>query len=347
MNIELNPNLLDVVEIPKKFLGDETPGTTLGTVVEVFGNPPSSLLVEIADQGGVPQHLVEVPASEAGKVWSAPQREEGAAESVAGVRFQKGILLLQNGLVGEAIADLRAAFEADPRLAGTLMNLASDLAQRGGYDSAIFLYELIVELQPENQLNRRNLLAAHINRGVWHARHGALEKAIDDFSVPLMLEAPEDLAQRARHDLVATYTQWGIRLSGINRFREALANFATSLQIQPSQVTRKNLAIGLVSWQASRVEGKQTPSAAAFKQPMRMGLSLSECLNAYGATVANLGDVDSAQRILQAAIQADPANELAHANLTSVEASRRSAVPAHLDFGITAIEPEPAQAAAA
>ncbi len=347
MNIELSPKLLDVVEVPNKFLGYETPGTALGTVVEVFGNPASSLLVEISDEGGVPQDLVEMPASEARKVWSAPQRDEQASEGAAGSRFQRGILLLQNGVVGEARAEFRAAFEVDPRLAGTLMNLANGLAERGGYDSAIFLYELIIELQPENQLTKRNLLAAHINRGVWYAGQGALDKAIDDFSVPLMLEAPEDLAHRAQHNLVASYTQRGLDLFGMKRFLEAFGSFAAALQIQPSDITRKNLAIALVAVQAFQGERKQAPPVAAFKQPIRMGLSYSECLGAYGATLTSLGDQDIARRILDKAVDLDPHNELAQANLARLQASQQAAAAVQMEMGITIIEPEPAQPAAA
>lgn len=76
MNIELSPKILDVVEVPDRFLGSETAGVVLGTVVEVFGEPRGELLVEVNDENGIPLDLVLLPASEAKKVWSSPEPEK-------------------------------------------------------------------------------------------------------------------------------------------------------------------------------------------------------------------------------------------------------------------------------
>ncbi len=46
-----------------------------------------------------------------------------------------------------------------------------------------------------------------------------------------------------------------------------------------------------------------------------MGLTLSECLNAHGATLAGLGKFSEAKRALEDAIKANPQNETARKNL--------------------------------
>ncbi|MGB9488265.1 MAG: hypothetical protein WCD04_19400, partial [Terriglobia bacterium] len=261
MNIELSPKILDVVEVPNRFLGSETPGVALGTVVEVFGEPRGELLVEVTDENGVPLDLVLLPASETKKLWSSPKPEKQASSDEGATNeFQKGVLLLQNGLLAEAKTYFELAFKHDPRLAGTLMNSANGLAERGMYDAAIFVYQLVLELQPGNRLTRRNLAAMHINRGIQYSKRGAPDKAVEEFGHSLSLEPSGEIAQKAQHNLGAAYTQLGTRLAEINRQQEAVATLYFALQISPSDVTRRNLAIALVSLQASRAEGsRQTP----------------------------------------------------------------------------------------
>ena len=342
MNIELSPKILDVVEVPNRFLGSETPGVALGTVVEVLGEPNGGLLVEVTDESGVPRDLVLLPASEAKKVWASPEPEKQvSSDEGAANEFQKGVLLLQNGHIAEAKTHFEFAFKHDPRLAGTLMNLAIGSGKRGMFDAAILVYQLVLELQPENRLTRRNLAATHINRGIQYAGRGALDKAVEDFGYSLSLEPSGEIAQKAQHNLVAAYTQLGLRLAEINRHQESVANFFIALQIGPSDLTRRNLAIALVSLQASRAEGsRQTPSVYGFRNPIQMGLTFSECLNAFGATLANLGDVEGARRALMEALQADPENGLARNNLARLDTTRESAGPSWMNFGISSIEPQ-------
>jgi tetratricopeptide (TPR) repeat protein len=346
MNIELSPKILDVVEVPNRFLGFETPGVALGTVVEVFGEPRKELLVEVSDENGVPQDLVTLPISEAKKVWSSPEPErEASSNEGATNEFQRGWLLLQNGLLAEAKTHFELAFKHDPRLAGTLMNSANEPAKRGMYDAAIFIYQLVLELQPENHLTRHNLAATHINRGIQYGEKGALDKAVEDFGYSLSLEPSGEIAQKAQHNLVAAYTQLGTRLAEINRHQESVANLFIAFQIGPSDITRRNLAIALVSLQASRAEGsRQNLSIAGFRNPIQMGLTLSECLSAFGATLANLGDMEGARHALIEALRIDEENELARTNLATLDTTKESAGPSWMNFGISLIQPQHADA---
>jgi tetratricopeptide (TPR) repeat protein len=275
-------------------------------------------------------------------VWSSSESEkQKSADDNATVQFQKGVLLLQNGLLAEAKAHFKEAFKHDPRFAGTLMNSANEPAKRGMYDVAIFIYQLVLELQPENGLTRRNLAATYINRGIQYAGKGALDKAVEDFGYSLSLEPSGEIAQKTQHNLVAAYTQLGTRLAEINRHQESVANLFIALQISPSDLTRRNLAIALVSLQASRAEGsRQTLSLSDFRIPIQMGLTLSECLNAFGATLANLGDVEAARRALLAAVKSDPENEQARNNLARLDTAKETAGPSWMNFGISSIEPQ-------
>jgi len=52
-----------------------------------------------------------------------------------------------------------------------------------------------------------------------------------------------------------------------------------------------------------------------FREPLIMGLTLSECLTAYGATLAILGEVAEGRRAFESAIEADSRNRTALHNL--------------------------------
>src|SRR6266568_2699745 len=95
----LNPRLLDLVEVPANLLGGERPGSVFGTVLELFGEGPDRLLVEVTDESGVPSDFVSVDPSKVKKLWTSPQLAEGRGEPVdAKAHYERGILLLQNGL---------------------------------------------------------------------------------------------------------------------------------------------------------------------------------------------------------------------------------------------------------
>lgn len=345
MDTTFHPKLLDVVEFPATLLGEESAGTAQGTVVEDFG---TALLVEVSNDQGVPSDFATVPVDVATTVWSAPKRGQEATALAADAKtsFEKGLLLLHQGLVQDAKREFRTAFELDPRCAGALMNMGSDVAKAGNYDFAIFLYELVLELQPDNRLTQENLAAAYINRGVAFARQGVLEKAIEDFDIALWSAAVSpDIRQRAQHNLVAAYTQLGTSFCEIKRYRESLGSLLKALEIDPSEITRRNLAIALVSLQASNAgRNSEVPSATSFRRALQMGLTLSECLNAYGATLASLGNLQAAQRSLEAAVRADPQNENPQKNLASIQTREAASGAPPLNLGIAPIELEAAAA---
>lgn len=337
MEITPRPKLLDVVRFPSTLLGEDSTGSSEGTVVEDFG---TALLVEVSDDDGVPASFATVPISAAQTIWQKP--EHGTPEPPAGAErhFERGLLFLQNGCLEDAKREFRAAFEMDPRFAGTLMNMASAPAKAGDYDLVISLYVIILELQPENQLTQHNLAAVLINRGIAFSRRGAFDRAIEDFQASLWsVSASEEIAEKAQHNLAAAYTELGVRLGQIKRYRESCGSLLRALELGPSDITRRNLAIAQISLQASMAgPSMEIPSVNNFRLALRMGLTFSECLNVYGATLMGLGNLAGAERVLEAAVRADPGNEIAQKNLASVQSHEGTSETAPLNLGIASIE---------
>lgn len=334
MNLELNPKLLDVVEFE-----DSPLGTTVkqrGTIVETFGEPPNALLIEMADAQGIPLSYVTRKIEDIRRVWTAEAPAGESTLTEAQQYFEKGILFLQNGLIPQAKHQFSRAFSLDENLKASLLNATNMLAQKGKLDAAIRVYGLILELQPQYELVRQNLAAAHVQRGIERGRAGLLNQAIKDFNLALMLRPRPESVELIRKNLAAGYTRLAVRYSDIKQYPEAVNYFLLAFELDPSDITQRNLAIALVASSAAKTEsGSQVPDAEFFRQAIQMGLTFSECLNAYGATLAGHDRISEARLALEAAVGADPKNELASKNLERIV---RQEIPGDLMTGLIPLE---------
>ena len=339
MNTEINPKLLDVVEYR---VGDDL---LTGTVVDTLGG--GTVLVEGSDESGVARHLDAVRSDEIITL-KVPRQSEQELSSYADAQqaFEQGIFLLQNALVDEARGYFSRAFALDSQLAGVLLNSANQLGEKGALDAAMVVYALIMELQPHYEIARENLARAHLNRGVATARIGALDKAILDFDVAMRLRPSPETVNLAKKNIAAAYTKLGIDHVAIKRFEEALHFFVVAFRLDPAdEVAAKNLGFAVVcsaAWNRPRIE---FPSEETFRESLRLGLTYSECLNAYGATLALLGDTSVARRVLQRAMEIDPANELPQRNLAILSLREGIPDPRQLELGLRAMQADPAHLA--
>lgn len=325
MSVKINPRLLDVVEVAD-FLG--TSGQkALGTVVAELGGPSGEVLIEVADELGVPRVLLSRPAEGLKIAWESASAAPPATDVPKAQRlYENGILYLQNGLLSRARELLAEAFSMDMGLARDLLNGTNSLAEKGGFDSAIFLYRLLLDLAPGYNLPRENLAITLLNRGIAFARQGAFAKAIEDFDASLMLSPVASTVEAVRKNAAAVYSNWGIVQGQAKSYRDAFRLLKRALELDPSEEIRKNLALTLIALFASGTEHPEPASKEdLFKQAMFMGLTLSECLNAYGATLAGLGSFTEARQALEDAARADPQNPVPRKNLALLSDRRGEA----------------------
>jgi len=344
MNSELNPQLLDVVEFEDSSLSASVKRT--GTIVETFGQPPNEALIEILDSQGVPESFVSKKIEEITTVWEAKSRTEAAEPKEAKQYFENGFLYLQNGLIGRAKEQFARAFSLDKDLRASLLESANILVRKGNLEAALLVYSLLLELQPEYELARESLAAAYVQRGIHRGRTGLLDQAIEDFKTALMLRPRrQESLVRIQKNLVAAYTHLAVQHSNMNLYSEAVAYFGLAFELEPSYLTQRNLAIALIASSAAKTESKsQVPSEDFFKRAIQMGLTLSQCLNAYGATLAHHGRIPEAVLALERAVQVDPQNEMARNNL---ETLLRQDPPGDLPTGLTPLETREMQVAEA
>lgn len=340
MKVELNPKLLDIVEFEGR-LASLPDRMVRGTVVDSLGDEIGHLLVEVADETGAAKSFVWLTKEEARKVWTAPVVEPPLAPDKGVLAFEEGILLLQNACFAEAKDRFRLAFQHDSRLAGSLSNFAAELARREAFESAIAVLSMILDLQPQQPFARENLAITYLNRGVSKARSGAVEKALDDFNLALLAGPSPELAERTRSNLAAAYTQLGTAHAEKHEYQEALTGFVLAFELNTTDTTRKNIALASVSVYAQETSKKSvSPEESSFLAFLRMGLTYSECLNAYGATLAGLGFQEAGIRFLRAAVRADPDNVVAQRNLSLMSPEGLRAEMPPLALGIRPLSTE-------
>jgi tetratricopeptide (TPR) repeat protein len=336
MTLELNPRLLDVVEFDNVSKGRARKIT--GTIVETFGDPARTFLIEMADAEGVPYSFVTQEIDDIKQVWSAQGVGKTPNLPEAQLHFEQGILFLQNGLLGSAKGEFAKAFALNQNLRASLLNATNDLAQKGKLDAAIRIYALILELQPQYENAKQNLSAGYVQRGIRLGRSGLLHKAIEDFNAALMLRPTEDAVYLIRRNLVAAYTQLGVWHSDKKQYSEAVTYFMFAFELDPSDPTQRNVGVALVASSAAKTEPESPlPGLDFFRQAIQMGLTLSECLNCYGATLARHGRIVEARRALRAAVEADPQNEVARSNFETISSQD---IPEGLMLGLIPLEPQ-------
>jgi tetratricopeptide (TPR) repeat protein len=319
--VRINPKLLDVVRFASS---SKEAGMQQGTIVQILGETPEAALVEVSDEQGVPVEFVRRALSELEQVPEGVEALEKTPQVPdAQLCFETGVLFLQNGQYNRAQAEFSKSFSLDPKFRGTLLNATLHLAGTGAFDAALGVLNILLELSPDYELARENLAITHMNRAITLARRGLFQQAMDGFLKGLAIHPSTATAERIRHNILATYTQLGLAYVSVHQHQFAYTCFQRAFELDQSETSRKNLSVAMIALSTVSAKNRSAATRAEiFREPLLMGLTLSECLGAYGATLATLNEVSEARDALEAAVEADPMNETARHNLHLITSNR-------------------------
>jgi tetratricopeptide (TPR) repeat protein len=316
MSLELSPKLLDFIE----FSDGTAEGKRRGTIVDMIGE---EALVEVSDEQGVPSGFFVRAVHDLARVVGVAPTPQNIPRSEGQVYFENGVLLIQNGLVDLAKEDFRRAFSIDPKFRGTLLHLVNNLGAQGAFDAAIVLYKLLLDVSPDYSFARENLAITYLNRGAVQGKEGKLIASLEDFNRALTLNPSGHTVSQILHNLVASYTQLGVVESDAMHYERAYRFFQVAFELDQSATSRQNLAVALIAMATERSGNNASRRLdQIFDQPRLMGLSLSACWTAYGATVAQAGNENEARRAFLQALDADPGNSIAKHNLEVLSMQR-------------------------
>jgi protein O-mannosyl-transferase len=130
--------------------------------------------------------------------------------------FDLGDLLLQDGLLDQAIAHFQKAVETNRQYFEGYNNLGVALAQRGQPEAAMAQYEKAIDLNP-------NFLQAHINLGQTFLQRGQWEHAASEFEKVIQLNP----------DLFEAHNNLGVALGQNGQLEAAVKEFREVLRLKP------------------------------------------------------------------------------------------------------------------
>ena len=197
-----------------------------------------------------------------------------------------GIILAQNGLADEAIAQFRNALEIRPGNAEAQNNLGKALLQKGNADEAIAHFQTALQIKPD-------FVEACNNLGNARFKVGRVDEAIIQYRTAL----------RIKPDFAEAHNNLGNALLKVGSVDEAIAHFQKALQIKPvypqalnnlawalatspqALLRNGNQAVELAQ-QANQLTGGESPIilhtlAAAYAEVGRFGDALRSAQKAY------------------------------------------------------------------
>ena len=154
-----------------------------------------------------------------GNVAEAVAHFRAALEAAPGYAAAQGNLAYayeQSGRLGDAVAAYQTLLELEPKNAAAINNLATLLSRSGRHDDAMRTLEALVQADPGNETARRNLEVAKRNRDILQER--------DERSAKVLRAAearPND--PRAAYDVARVYAEQGDDASALAWLGKALA----------------------------------------------------------------------------------------------------------------------------
>ncbi len=251
-------------------------------------------------------------------------------QDTANSHNNRGMLLLRQGKLDEAIAEFGKAIEASEDFAIAYINIARANMQKGNLDAAIDALREHLALQPRSK-NAESLL------GNIRMDQGRLEEAEAHFTRALEYEPN---FTEARNSLGLLYDRLG-------RTGEALEQFRRAVEIDPDYAEPFN-NMGLIHKKAGRLDdamesfrraihadaefagsysnlalvheerGEFSEAEARFREALRREPDNAIVRANLGGLLYVLGRPEEARRELERAIAADPKHATAHNNLGAV-----------------------------
>jgi tetratricopeptide (TPR) repeat protein len=259
---------------------------------------------------------------------------------------QRGITLIKQGKLEEAVAALRMAVQLDPTCAQTHNNLGVALVQMAKWEEAITCYRDAIRLRPDYAEAHNNLgdalqkqgqvdqailcyrqalerkphsPEANYNLGIALAEKGQLDEAIAYYQAAL----------RLKPDFAMAHHHWGAALERQGKIGEATVQYQQALELaKDSPEGYQRLGTTLFA------HGKLIESIASLRLALRLKPDYAEAHYYLGLALAQQNQFAEAENSLRRAIAAQPTNADAHHRLGNVLRHQdrfAEAVPCYLE----------------
>jgi tetratricopeptide (TPR) repeat protein len=246
-----------------------------------------------------------------------------------------GSVLLQQGRIGEAVEDLRAAVRVDPDQFDAQYNLGLALFQQGRTQEAIDRYLQALQLNPASDQAHRSLGDALLRQGktddaIFHYRaamrinpddadnHNALGNALSQQGWPQ--EALTEYREAVRLDPADADAQYnlGVALSREGRTQQAIDHYRAALRVNPAfEGTHDSLGNALFQ------EGRIRDAIIEYRAALQINPAYAPAHNNLGTALLREGQTAEAIQHFQKALDLKPGNVAILNNLASVLATAK------------------------
>jgi tetratricopeptide (TPR) repeat protein len=206
---------------------------------------------------------------------------------------RRGLGLVKEGRLQEAVDCLRRALDVNPNAADVLNNLGVALAELGKPEEALSAFQKVLAIHPDS-------LDGHGNLGLTYMRQGQLDAAARHFREVI----------KRKPDAFDVHFNLGRLLRSQDKLAEAAACFQHALQIKPDHAEAyHNLALTYVDLK------KPDDAAVNYRHALRVKPDFAEAFNNLGILLEEQGKLDEAIANFRESLRIKPASAETHSNL--------------------------------
>jgi tetratricopeptide (TPR) repeat protein len=230
---------LDVVELIEDLPEFGLKEGEIGAVVVAFDHPDEAYDLEFVDESGKSRFAFAVKPNQIRSVNETARRA-----------LERGIKLHNEGNGAEAQKEFRLAIELNASLVEELHDrIVKSFESQGNFEEMetferfAFAMRLILRLQPDYKIARKNLSVAFEHQGVLEARRGNLYVAIVKFRIAIAIDEslkaePPEVAAHIRSNLATAWIQLGIQAYQKDGFEEVVNCMALAYEADPNERTK-------------------------------------------------------------------------------------------------------------
>jgi tetratricopeptide (TPR) repeat protein len=303
----------DVVELTADLPAEGLVAGSRGVVVEAYTEPSEAYDVAFEDENGEFLGL-------------ADSLRPAQIGNVSRPIFERGIELLQKGMLAAAEREFKLAARYNPRYLHELNNLTLHLTE---WNHAAAWLQLLLRVAPDFQIARDNLAIAYENWAIAEARTSEMTKALDLLFLGLGVRPAREVAERVRQDISDVYTEIGKRAyNGALTDQEAteggdeqqleyglfcmkVANAFWTTDATVSNLSLAYARLGLYYLNKHELES----SIHMFEMMDQTGVQHPEFLNEYGVALGMCGRLEEARNVFERALELLPGDPTILGNL--------------------------------
>ncbi|MGH9762944.1 MAG: DUF4926 domain-containing protein, partial [Blastocatellia bacterium] len=293
----------DVVELTSDLSAEGLAAGSRGVVVEAYTEPSEAYDVAFEDENG--EFLALADSLKAAQI-----------RNVSRPILERGIELLQKGMIPAAEREVRLAARYNPRYLHELNNLILNFDALKKWAHAVDWLQMLLRVAPDFQIARDNLAVAYEKWALEKTRASDLMNALDLLFAALGVRPSPEVAERVRQDISAVYTEIGTRAyNGVlpgremadgdeERFDYMLFCMKVANSFWTTDTTISNLSLayahlGLYYLDKSDFES----SIHNFEMMDQTGVQRPEFLNEYGVALGKCGQLEDARNVFERALE--------------------------------------------